>query len=559
MDFNLINVIVGPNNSGKSSIIQAIQFSISAAQTAKLEKTAHWDKKDGSFTTSIHQTQLIYAPIREVAALARSGRLVRDQEIKIILKDDNELSTGITIRKGRNKNIVIELSGRELGEQLQSIDSPYSIYVPGLAGIQHEEEYKPVSYVRKASARGYANTVFRNIIYLLKNDENDWKQFIDDLHTIFPNIDVMVEFNPEIEEYIDCSINMGSEFNLPIDAAGTGVLQAIQILAYINLYKPKVLLLDEPDAHLHPNNQRILANMLTQIAESRGTQIILSTHSRSLLDEFSQNSKYVKLHWIRNGELVTNIDPNNINLLLELGALDKGDLLRQGKIKCAVLSEDKDDHLLSIILEASGFKKGEYEIWPYKGCTNLDTAIVLSTFITDHAPGTKIIVHIDRDYKYDDEITAIKTQFEDKSNIKCFITKGTDIESYFLSAEHIAALNSDISIDRAKELLDIATENLEKLSVEKFIDQRDIIEKKNKTRNKISLGKISTDANNLYAENKGRYRHGKSVFKNLKNLIRSEFGHNPIIERATVYIKDPELEKIALEICAIQLHIPIKN
>lgn len=40
--------------------------------------------------------------------------------------------------------------------------------------------------------------------------------------------------------------------------AGTGFLQVAQIFAYLLHFKPKLLLIDEPDSHLHPGTQERL-------------------------------------------------------------------------------------------------------------------------------------------------------------------------------------------------------------------------------------------------------------------------------------------------------------
>jgi predicted ATP-dependent endonuclease of OLD family len=82
---------------------------------------------------------------------------------------------------------------------------------------------------------------------------------------------------------------------LPIDAAGTSILQASQILAYIALFKPQVLILDEPDSHLHPDNQRALCDLICRLASSRGFQAIISTHSRHVLDATKKRGKRVSV------------------------------------------------------------------------------------------------------------------------------------------------------------------------------------------------------------------------------------------------------------------------
>lgn len=43
---------------------------------------------------------------------------------------------------------------------------------------------------------------------------------------------------------------------LPLDSIGTGLLQVIQIFAYIEYFSPKIVLLDEPDSHIHPTKQK---------------------------------------------------------------------------------------------------------------------------------------------------------------------------------------------------------------------------------------------------------------------------------------------------------------
>jgi ABC-type uncharacterized transport system ATPase subunit len=79
-------------------------------------------------------------------------------------------------------------------------------------------------------------------------------------------------------------------YEKPFDAMGTGVLQIIQICAYVNLFNPQLLLLDEPDSHLHPSNQKLLAQTITRVAE-KGCNIIIATHSRHLVGALRKNAK----------------------------------------------------------------------------------------------------------------------------------------------------------------------------------------------------------------------------------------------------------------------------
>ncbi|MCU8085465.1 hypothetical protein [Shewanella sp. SM23] len=82
-----------------------------------------------------------------------------------------------------------------LGERLQDIENTYSIIVPGLAGIPALEEYKPPSIVRKAAAKGDANSVFRNILLLLSKSASKWAEFTDKFQAIFSEYSIAVSFN----------------------------------------------------------------------------------------------------------------------------------------------------------------------------------------------------------------------------------------------------------------------------------------------------------------------------------------------------------------------------
>ena len=135
--------------------------------------------------------------------------------------------------------------------------------------------------VRRFVARGDANLTLRNVLRMLANSPEQWEGFITDMRSIFEGISITVEFDKLTDENINVFFRLPGGPDLPVDAAGTSVLQeAAQILAYISLFQPQVLILDEPDSHLHPDDQRVLCDLVTRLASERGFQAIISTHSR---------------------------------------------------------------------------------------------------------------------------------------------------------------------------------------------------------------------------------------------------------------------------------------
>lgn len=232
-----INVLVGANNAGKSSVLQALQFTTSVAQTAKLYSQSAKFDKDGVWATSVYPDQLIYSPVKDPYTLAKGGILKEDIQmgISVSFTEDTGESVIATFRKGRNKNIAARFEGELVGQHLSSLEKPFCMYVPGLAGIPFEEEIRTVGVVRRIAAKGDSNTVFRNVLNLLYSDESRWNLFVTDLKAIFPNIEFQINANPNVDGFIDVKFRLSEcDPMLPIDLAGTGVLQATQIAAYVN-------------------------------------------------------------------------------------------------------------------------------------------------------------------------------------------------------------------------------------------------------------------------------------------------------------------------------------
>lgn len=539
-----INLLIGSNNAGKSSIQQAIQFSVSVAQSTA-QQNARWNDNDDRCPSSLSSESLIYSPLRDIEALAPSGHLQThiDQAIKVTFISDS--TSTVTIRKGKNRNITTALSGKELGEKLQNIENPYSIIVPGLAGIPSAEEYRPPSIVRKAAAKGDSNSVFRNILLLLALDQSSWDSFKRKFQAVFPEYEIQVSFDPNVDEYIEAKV-ISNEVSLPIDSCGTGILQAIQILAYYYLYKPQLLILDEPDSHLHPNNQRVLARLLKELHDETGCQLIISTHSRHFFDAIKDDSK---VHWINNRCLVEETSDMERSILLEIGALDKGDQLRNGGIPCIILTEDTNTEYIEVLAKASGFVEGEYQIWSYSGCSNISVALALNSFITDHAPGTKVIVHRDRDYMSEEEVTSYKSELENVG-LNVFITVGNDTESHFINEKHITHLFPEVDIDRVQELIDVSINNRKNKIIEKYINtiHGRKLQASYKGGCKPNAGSISTECNQNFNSDPRKYLHGKTVERALKGILQEEIKQNIVLCRVSPYICNDTLLSFAQDI-----------
>ena len=78
---------------------------------------------------------------------------------------------------------------------------------------------------------------------------------------------------------------LDSEFETPLgfESAGCGAQQILPIITQVFAAPTNsVILVEEPEAGLHPHAQRDLANMLCD-AVAHGLQLVITTHSETLL------------------------------------------------------------------------------------------------------------------------------------------------------------------------------------------------------------------------------------------------------------------------------------
>jgi hypothetical protein len=400
-DLDLASVFVGGNNSGKSSILQALHFAVAVAQSASLVSGDKWNEE--VYSATFRPEQLIYTPSADVLSLGHNGKIreFRDTWIEVDIQESAENKCLIAIGRDSQGNVSLYMEGKSLGKEIQDLSHPYTVYAPGLAGIARQETVFSQGVIRRVVARGDANLVLRNVLFWLfqrqKEDARDWEQFQNDIRELFPTLGLRVEFTDISDEHIQVTFSLGGDCpELPLDCAGTGILQATQVLAYINLFKPRLLLLDEPDSHMHPDNQAAMCKLLVRLAKERDFQVLIATHSRHV---FSAMRKDVPIKWVRSGAIEENVPTETTKLLLDIGALDSLDYLGHPDLRCVVLTEDADTLNLRCLLDASGFNLAQTVIASYNGCSKFDTVRVLAQLLREKAPNLHLVVHRDRPFQ----------------------------------------------------------------------------------------------------------------------------------------------------------------
>lgn len=536
-----ISVLIGPNNCGKSSVLQGIHFSVTAAIASR----------EADRSTYV-QDALLYCPARDFQQLrhgdgyANQSNFGHLQVFADLPDEESEENYSIRIYRGRNEgNVGCQRSGSaKINAYVTSSDNLFSVYVPGLAGIPQTEQFRSESVIRRGVASGDANLYLRNVLYILsRRDRGNMLETLKKrMRALFPQFHIWIDFHPAKDVYIGVEISTTGQYGrrCPLELVGTGVLQALQIFSYVTLFSPKLLLLDEPDSHLHPDNQALLAEALRYITSESGTKVVISTHSRHLVEAMYGEANFV---WLKNGSVFKQgVDLERLPLLLDIGALDSFDKLMAGTISFVFLTEDTDKRMLQALVAHSRFPMSKCLFYSYKTSTNLESAKILAAFILESAPKTTVVIHRDRDFMTDEEVRTVSDRISEVGAVP-FITEHSDVEGYFIVPGHIAELTGKAPSEVAEWLNSIARE-------EHVAIQHDFTRKRDELKQLLYKGAAAANFPDTIAligkeiPLPPEKRVGKAMLRRVRSRIKDFAGTVPDFLKPTVHMYSPGLKLI---------------
>jgi hypothetical protein len=240
--------------------------------------------------------------------------------------------------------------------------------------------------------------------------------------------------------------------------------------------------------------------------------------------------------------------------LLDLGALDSVDYFADGHLRCVVATEDTDKEPLPVLMWSNGFVESDTEVASYAGCSKVDSAVFLGRFLESKAPNVRLVVHRDRDYtdapraqKYCERLV--------QASVRPFLTDYSDVEGYFLNAEHLHMLNPTVSVERIRELIEQAISDVHEGSLEAIINLRteEAFRQRNKGGGPPNHGAIATQAQADLNQDRANLTRGKLALGKLHSLLQHEMGSNPRLFFPSEHLQVSALRSLANEIWPSQV------
>jgi hypothetical protein len=181
----------------------------------------------------------------------------------------------------------------------------------------------------------------------------------------------------------------------------------------------------------------------------------------------------------------------------------------------------------------------------YNGCSRVDTVRVLAQLLRDKAPNLHLVVHRDRDYLPEGDVTRYTEMVVD-FGASAFITDFSDVEGHFLLPEHIHAVHPTISIARASEIIDQATTLTRDASIAAIINLRNEYALKRRALGggNPNVGEIALEATREFDANSQIMRRGKYVLARVRLLLQQELGTHAKLEVSSGALASPRLRDI---------------
>lgn len=480
IDLQPVTALVGGNTSGKSSALQAAQLGVSILQAAfrglRPNGLPDFAGTVANDAVLFRPTELLLDLRRGDSATQNLGYSITYRGVDLDTNADKEIT--IQIRRGKNANIAITRVGDDdLAAVLASSDRPFSIFTPGLSGIPIREEWRTKGAMDAAVMHGDANLYLRTVLdHLFTRDldemariawrrERDigllpdcgWKTFSQLLERCYPGTRVIVSHDHQRDRYVKVEAET-PDATVTLDMASTGMLQVIQIIAYACFYAPPLILLDEPDAHLHADSQARLYDALRSVAAETQTRILLASHSPQLIQRLMYDPD-AAVTWMSSGAKVPVDDAQRpaIPILMTLGALSAGADAFDPARPVILMTEDKLSRPVTVLAKANG-APDNLAVLSYNGCGNLPAARLLANMISDMRPDARIILHRDRDFRTEQEMqfelstAASERQRNGVTRVTEVFTPLNDVEHSFAQSEHLKEVFNEL----APELIDAA-------------------------------------------------------------------------------------------------------
>jgi predicted ATPase len=296
-----INIIIGANGSGKSNFIEVFAF-LHALRQGRLveyvgkaggaERVLHFGSKrtpELSISIAFRQPEIEYSISLEPSKTDTLFPVLEDCTQPFLDKGKQLYALQLLSNDGGEAGISRSPPANEFAETVQNHFGRWRLY-----HFHDTSSSSPMKKTCDLDDNHFLRPDGSNLaafLYLLKSKyESEYEQICKSIQLVAPFFD---DFRLQPSKLNEAKIRLewqhtGTDQYFDASSFSDGTLRFIALATLLQQpaeLRPSVILLDEPELGLHPYAIQILASLIRGAA-SEGTQIIASTQSPLVLDQF---------------------------------------------------------------------------------------------------------------------------------------------------------------------------------------------------------------------------------------------------------------------------------
>ena len=274
-------VVAGPNNSGKTTLLQSVILWSEIASQWMDTGFGSSREDDGNYrSVNLNLLRVWSVPLADFDHLWKDKNVqypvsiwLHTDQWKIgfeVLYKENELAAVRPVKR---------VSEKDLEKYMEKPLVP--VYIPPLSGLDIREPFFNPVVIPARLARAQAGSVLRNLLLDVSRDEEKWSRLQEIVGSFFgyelriptAGAEIFAGYrHSEKDKYYDLS------------SAASGFLQVVMVYAALLSREASVILIDEPDAHLHVLSQDKMYRDLCEYARESDSQLVISTRSKTLIN-----------------------------------------------------------------------------------------------------------------------------------------------------------------------------------------------------------------------------------------------------------------------------------
>ncbi len=294
-------VFIGPNNSGKTTALQALalwdigwrRWAEKRDSSAPAERQGVTINRRDLFAIPVPSAKLLWKDLHTQDSDRRDGK-PKTEKVLITLEaegvhEDKPWRCVLEFYYANEESFYCRLKEGENGRVPEGARRHAVVFLPPMSGLAEREYRRETGEISVLIGEGQTAQVLRNLCWQLftKEDKNTWDSLVEHIDSLFH---VRLNEPKYIKERSELTLTYRERngVELDISSSGRGCQQVLLLLSFLLANPGSLLLLDEPDAHLEILRQRDVYNLLTDVAASNGSQIIAASHSEIVLQEAAE-------------------------------------------------------------------------------------------------------------------------------------------------------------------------------------------------------------------------------------------------------------------------------